>query len=248
MIPWRFLPPFAFLLAQADVSHQVDIRIERTFHINGEPESFFAATCMDILPGACCKPPNNYPDATTKVLFRHLRVRDIAAVWRDDYSRNHQGATRRTLGCSGPLLASSPGPGSWLWRQPANDRRAAEGASYISLPRTLPPDPKTASWLEWEGLLGLVWSGGNGRWFANAAAETLHSSDNDILVGAKYRRDMRSSMKGSVYARRPLSVRYPTSIDINGTRYLDTQRAQFSYTDSDGNVLNLTHWFVDDGS
>ncbi|KAI4247209.1 MAG: hypothetical protein L6R40_001552 [Gallowayella cf. fulva] len=246
MLPRRFLHPILFILSLGILTQQVDIRIERTFLIAGEAESFVAATCLDIFAGYCCKPPTNYPDATTKVLFRHLPARSIAAVWRNDYRRTDRNPTYRITSCAGPLLASRPGPGNWLWRQPASDRRAAEGASYIILPPTLPPDLKSTSWLEWEGLLGLVWSGGKGRWSVDSAAGTLFGSDSGIMAGARRQRDLISKNKGIVYARPPQKVRYPTGLEINGINYLHTQTAQLLYANSDGNVLNLTDWFMDD--
>ncbi|KAL8727627.1 MAG: hypothetical protein Q9166_005935 [cf. Caloplaca sp. 2 TL-2023] len=244
MVSWEAFRRVILLLSLVPLAKQVDIRIERTFLIAGEAESFIAATCLDILPGVCCKPPSTSPDATTKVLFRSLTRWDIAAVWRDDYDRNDRSPNRRITGCSGPLLASRPGPGSWLWRQPAPDRRAAEGASYISMPRTLPPDRKTSGWLAWEGLLGLEWSGRSGRWFASSAAEDLLGGDGGIAVGARHRRELRSTNRGNVFARPPLKVKYPALIEINGTKYTKNPAYELLYGSSAGEVLNLTDWFL----
>lgn len=246
MILSRLVRPFTLLLSLAYFSQQVDIRIERTFVIGGEAESFIAATCLEIPAGVCCKPPTSYPDATTKVLFRHLHIWDIAAVWGNNHRTTDHSTNRYSRGCSGPLLASRPGPGGWLWRQPATDRRAAEGASYISLPRTLPPKPNVARWLAWEGLLGLEWSGG-GRWFADSAAEDLIRSDSGILVGAKRRRDVLSANRGTAFARPPLRMRYPTSVEINGTHYSMLNGGASDallYENPSGGILNLTDWFA----
>ncbi len=246
MILYRFFCPFALLVSLAFLSQQVDIRIERTFIISGEAESFIAATCVDISAGECCKPPTSYPDATTKVHFRHLHIGDIAAVWGNNQRTNDPSPDRYSPGCSGPLLASRPGPGGWLWRQPATDRRAAEGASYISLPRTLPPKPNHARWLAWEGLLGLEWSGG-GTWFADSAAEALIRSGSGILVGAKRRRDVLSTNRGTVFARPPLRMRYPTFVEINGTHYAlhnGEEGDPLMYESSGGGIRNLTDWFA----
>ena len=247
MLIFHFTRRFAFLLLLVCLSKQVDIRIERTFMISGEAESFIAATCLDIPAGLCCKPPISYPDATTKVLFRHLRIWDIAAVWGNRYRATDRSANHYTAGCAGPLLASRPGPGGWLWRQPATDRRAAEGASYISLPRTLPPKPNVTRWLAWEGLLGLEWSGG-GRWFADSAAGDLLRTGSSISVGARHRRDTLPANRGRVVARPPVTKRYPSSLEINGTQY-HAQEAnpgdEFLYGNIDGEILNLTAWFVE---
>ena len=230
------------------ISWQVDIRIERTFVISGEAESFIAATCLDIPAGVCCKPPWSYPDAATKVSFRHLRVWDIAAVWGDNHRATDRGVNSsptRARGCSGPLLASRPGPSGWLWRQPATDRRPAEGASYISLPQALPPKSEISRWLAWQGVLGLEWSGG-GTWFADAEAERLIRSDSSISVGAKRRRAILSANRGTVAARPPLIEEFPSSLEINGTQYLkhDDHGGGFLYGNPGGGVLNLTTWFV----
>ena len=246
---FRLLYSMTYIFSLIGLSQQVDIRIARTFIINGEAESFIAATCLDIPAGVCCKPPWNYPAATTKVSFRHLRVWDTAAVWGDNHRATDRGVNSsptRARGCLGLLLASRPGPGEWLWRQPATDRRPAEGASYISLPQTLPPKPEISRWLAWQGLLVLVWSGG-GRWFAGAEAERLIRSDSSISVGPKRRRGVLSANRGTVVARPPLIERFPSFLEVNGTQYLKHDAGQgdeFLYENLGGEVLNLKAWFV----
>ncbi len=244
MIIFRYLRPLLPLVLLAYHSEQVDIRIERTFLISGEAESFIAATCLDIPPGVCCKPPVSYPDATTKVLFRQLQTWDIAAVWRNDYIRNQRSSNRHITGCSGPPLASRLGSGRWLWRQPATDRRAAEGASFISLPRALPPDSKTGQWLVWEGLLTLSWRGGRGRWYADSAVEESMGRDSGINVGAKSRRDIHSVNTGNVVARPPPWARYPNFVEANGMQYNKSNDGVLLYASAAGEVLNLTDMFV----
>ncbi|KAL8757333.1 MAG: hypothetical protein Q9184_004232 [Pyrenodesmia sp. 2 TL-2023] len=231
-------------LTMAARTQSVDIRIERSFLHAGEVESFIAATCLNIQPGECCKPPTRYPDVTTKVLFRHLLAWDIAAVWRDQ-NRFELGAAYSNTGCSGPLIVSRKGPGVWLWRQtPAGlvNSYAAEGASYIRLPVHLPPDPNIINSLLMQGLLGLVWS--SGSWFASPAAEKVFGGQYEIESGGMTRRDIRSASMGNVYARPPVMTRYPGVVEINGTLYTAGQTGEFMYSDTDGNMANLTDWFV----
>lgn len=242
MLGCNILQAVIVFLNLAIITHQVDIRIERTWIIAGEPESFIAAICFNIRPGECCKPPMHYPDATTKVSFRHLVVWDIAAVWQDR-SRLGPGIGHVTTGCSGPLLASRRGPGAWLWSQPSTssiNSLAAEGASYIRLPSILPPDPRVAYTLVIEGVLGLIW--GRGRWFSNDATEKLLAAKYSVHVTKRARRDIRSSTRGYVYARAPSMLRHPDSLEVNGIMYTAKDVENFVYLDGNGNLLNLTDW------
>ncbi|KAL8947604.1 MAG: hypothetical protein Q9222_006130 [Ikaeria aurantiellina] len=184
-------------------------------------------------------------DVTTKVMFRRLRAHDIAAVWRGGNGNipgvNHDAVT----GCSGQLLASRQGPGTWLWLQiamPTASRYPAEGASYIAIPQNLPPDPKTSRWLASEGVLGLIWGGG--RWFASPSAQTFLESKGMVSVQAKFRRDIRSDDMANAYARPPARTMYPTLVDVNGTQYTTSEVGDFFYTSSAGTALNLTDWFM----
>lgn len=232
----------AFTLAARTQS--VDIRMERSFLHAGEVESFIAATCLNIQPGECCKPPIRYPAVMTSVLFRHMLVWDIAAVWRDQ-NRFELGAAYSNTGCSGPLIASRKGRGVWLWRQPpagSANSHAAEGASYIRLPMHLPPDPSILNYLIMQGLLSLAWS--SGSWFASPAAEKVFGGQKGIIVG----REIRSASTGNVYARPPLVSRYPDVVEINGTQYTAENSKDCLYSDVDGKSLNLTALFVDAGS
>ncbi|KAI4287103.1 MAG: hypothetical protein L6R35_003640 [Caloplaca aegaea] len=237
-VRWAFL-----LLTLATATLSVDIRIERTWIIAGEAESFIAAVCLNIQPGECCKAPLRYPDITTKVLFQHLLAWDIAAVWR--HNDHFEGSI---TGCSG-LLASQKGPGSWLWRQPpaasTDSNNPAEGASYIRLPRNLPPDPKIFDYLVLQGLLGLVWS--SGSWFASLAAEKAFNGRYDIKAGDMVRRDIRSAELGDAYARAPKKIRYPEVVEINGTEYSAEQAGKLVYFSKDNKALDLTGWFMHSG-
>lgn len=248
MFGCKLLPSLILILSLATATHEVDIRIERTWIIAGEPESFIAATCFNIRPGECCKPPMHYPDATTTVSFRHLLVWDIAAVWQDR-DRLGSGSGHVTTGCSGPLLASRRGPGTWLWRQPSTSStrgHPAHGASYIRLPSILPPDPRVARNLIVEGVLGLVWS--RGRWFSNDATKKLLGDKYSIHAIRRGRRDIRSLSKGIVFARPASSTKYPDSLQVNGTVYTANHVGNFIYLDKDGNLLNFTDWFLHVGN
>lgn len=216
----------------------------RTFNIAGEAESYIAATCRNLPPGVCCKPPTSFPVVTTSVVFNSLHVSDIAVVWRDGQSVV-QGRVHRLTGCSGSVMASRRGPGRWLWRQsdvPSAESHAAEGASYITMPQSLPPNDDTARWLSTQGLLGMVWNGG--KWFQTPETERLLGLS-AISTMSKLRRDIRSARKGNAYARSPTRIRYPTYMDINGTRWSELGGAAFLYDDPLGNVRNLSIRFID---
>lgn len=122
---------------------------------------------------------------------------------------------------------------------------AAEGASYIRLPVHLPPDPNIINYLLTQGLLGLVWS--SGSWFASPAAEKVFGGQYEIQSGAITQRNIRSASMGNVYARPPVMTRYPGVVEINGTLYTAEQTGEFVYSDTDGNGVSLTDWFVDAG-
>lgn len=238
MLDWRFgfgrsLYLFLALIAS---SHQVDIEI------SGE----ISARCPNIGPGVCCRAP--HADGSSLVIFHGLVGMDIAAVWQhavwrgenlniDDLPGDPSGA------CSGTVLDSRTGPGTWSWDRSesfGNDLNYADGASYISLPKSLPPDPTAISGLLMQGILGFVWGGG--KWFASPAADRLLGGRS----GLNLRRDLRSAKKGDVYARPPRRVVYPTFITMNGTEYSSDEGAEsFMYTNHDtGTKLNLTDRFI----
>lgn len=244
MLNSQYLRYILLILALTVGLQSVDIRIERTWVIAGEAESFLAAICLNVPPGECCKPPTRYPDVSTNVLFRRLLTWDIAAVWRND-NQIDRSIDASNTGCSGPLIASKKGPGVWLWRQPpisSVDSHAAEGASYIRLPQNLPPEAGIISYLVMQGLLGLVWS--SGSWFSSPAAAKLLGGRSEIMSGGIVRRDIRSAATGDVYARPPFRIRYPDIMEINGTRYSAEHAGGLLYSDGKGIVLNLTDWFI----
>ncbi|KAL8731288.1 MAG: hypothetical protein Q9166_003512 [cf. Caloplaca sp. 2 TL-2023] len=260
----RLLRLACSLLPLVALTQQVDITITATgsrlggsavaiapLAIPGDSSrTVIIATCPNIPPGECCQPPRHLSMHGSSVNFYNLHVTDIAAVWAA--RANMAGFTTQAIvdGCSGTISASHPGPGRWSWRATTDalsgwGSRAA-GASYITLPAALPPDPSTSNWLMMEGLLGLVWGGG--KWFSSPAAEKFLGSRDSFTHpgGGKFRRDIRSAKKGSVYARPPLRGRFPLYIEINGTQYSGGRAGDFMYTDDAGNMLNLTEWFRDD--
>lgn len=204
---------------------------------------FAIATCPNIPPGVCCQPPRRLAVLGSRVNFTNLHVTDIAAVWTGKPIEAKNRGLGIVRGCSGRLLTTAHGPGNYVWQlnnELAVWGRRAEGASYITLPTSLPPDPNTSKWLMMEGLLALSWGGG--RWFANSGTERLLGASGSGVKQKrqKVRRGVHSAERGTVYARPPLRVRHPTFIEINGIRFSDGGAGDSIYTDQSGNVLNLT--------
>ncbi|KAL8874181.1 MAG: hypothetical protein Q9174_000447 [Haloplaca sp. 1 TL-2023] len=259
-VHWWYNPIFACLFL-AECSQQVDITISAfgtrfkgnavgiyTNRVAGTV-SVEIATCPNIPPGECCQPPLHFSPQGATVTFRGLLAMDIAAVWTarpnaaGPVTSAQPGAVH---GCADTILDSKAGPGEWMWQAadgPAESTPGAAGASFISVPTRLPPDDGTARWMLMEGLLGLVWNGG--KWFSSPGAEKmLGPRKMRIRSGSlRYRRDVHSADKGKVYARPPLRVRYPSLVEINGTQYTGDGTSDFRYTDSAGNVVDLTEWF-----
>ena len=106
------------------------------------------------------------------------------------------------------------------------------GASYIILPKTVPPDDRTAMFLMAEGLLGLVWGGG--RWFSTQAKIRG-------IPGAtrKSRRGIVSELKGTVYSGPPPRWRYPDSVTVGGTKYLSTNTSALEYYSAEGKMPDI---------
>ena len=213
----------------------------------GDSRTVVIATCPNIPPGECCQVPQHLDMLGSSVNFYNLHVTDIAAVWAARTIMNDHTIKAYIRGCSGIVKASGSGPGDWSWRATTDILvdwgSRAVGASYITMPATLPPDPSTAKWLMAEGILGLAWGGG--KWFASPAAEKLLGRGSGINHRKKkVPRGIRSAKKGNVYARPPHRGRFPTLIQINGTRYSQTDTGTFVFADDVGNQMNLTTWFM----
>ncbi|KAI4264259.1 MAG: hypothetical protein L6R42_000624 [Xanthoria sp. 1 TBL-2021] len=254
----HLLPLILSLLALTACTLQVDITITATgSNLAGNaiavapnaipgsnPQTVVIATCPNIPPGQCCQAPRHLHMLGSSINFSNLHIMDIAAVWAARSIMNHHTTQAVIRGCSGTVTASGPGPGDWSWRATADVLKdwqsRAVGASYITLPATLPPDPSTSKWLMAEGLLGLVWGGG--KWFASPAAQDLLGRRDSITSRRAAPRGIRSALKGNVYARPPLRGRFPTRVQIDGTEYSHT--GTFIYADGVGNKINLTDWFI----
>ncbi|KAI4120751.1 MAG: hypothetical protein LQ338_006792 [Usnochroma carphineum] len=169
--------------------------------------------CSNIAPGVCCQTPYTI-EGFPHVMVFHLTALDIAAIWEP---RDDNYVWPRIGGCFGRIRASRAGPGTWNWIAQRSLRSGAlqsfaAGASYITLPASLPPDQTTINALSIQGILGLAWGGG--KWFASGAAK-------QYLEGRSHpmRRDIRSGEKGDVLARSPQRIAYPDHMKINGTEY-----------------------------
>ncbi|KAL8674954.1 MAG: hypothetical protein Q9168_000657 [Polycauliona sp. 1 TL-2023] len=248
------------LLALTPLTQQVDITITVTgTHLGrnavviapgavpgGNAPTVVIATCPNIPPGQCCQAPTHLDILPSAINFFSLQVTDIAAVWAQRSIGDHTTTTRATIrGCSGTVAATETGPGHWSWSPtPASlrdGRGRAVGASYISLPASLPPDPSTSTWLMAEGVLALVWGGG--KWFATPAAQKLLGRRDTFTAGRRIAsRGIRSAKKGDVYAYPPLNGRFPTRVQIDDVEY--SHVGTFMYADRVGNKINLTDWFI----
>ncbi|KAI4235761.1 MAG: hypothetical protein LQ349_002946 [Xanthoria aureola] len=209
------------------------------------PRSVVIATCPDIPPGQCCHAPQHLHMLGSSINFSNLQITDIAAVWAARTIMDHYTTQAVVRGCSGTVTASEPGPGDWSWRATADVLKEwqsrAVGASYITLPATLPPNASTSKWLMAEGLLGLVWGGG--KWFASPAAQSLLGPRGSLTKKRTIApRGIRWASKGNVYALPPLRGRFPTRIQVDGTEY--SHSGTFIYADGAGNKVNLTNWFI----
>ncbi|KAL8899755.1 MAG: hypothetical protein Q9192_001421 [Flavoplaca navasiana] len=239
------------LLACAAFTLQVDITITATgsllaghaiaFAPNAIPgdnaRTMVIATCPNIPPGVCCQAPSRLQPLGSSINFSNLHVVDIAAVWAQRSITDRHTTKAVVGGCSGTITASQRGPGNWSWDWGSR----AVGASYMTLPATLPPDSSTSKWLMAEGVLALAWGGG--KWFATPAAQRLLGRrDSSITRRTIAPRSIRSANEGDVYARPPVKGRFPTRIEIDGIEYSHT--GTLMYADGAGNRINLTHWFV----
>lgn len=213
------------------------VPLSQQVQIKMTDDMFLTWSCTDIAPGVCCGSPRSI-QAVPHVTFYQLSALDVAAVWetrKDDRTGSDIGA------CSGRVRDSRLGPGWWDWhamsRYSASTTWAA-GASYITIPTSLPPDPPTVVSLGIQGILGLVWGGGS--WFASPAVEKYLSRSHPM------KRDIRSPEKGDVLASSPRRRVYPDLVKINGTDYVsDGVAGEFMYKDSKTEeVRNLTWLFI----
>lgn len=200
------------------------------------------STCPNQPPGVCCRaihwlhPPNDFTGipAVGLIRFEHLLAGDIAAVW--EHIEGYLDTT--PTGCSTRVYASGPGPGTFTYSVALDpNRQSVGGGSYLKLSQLrLPPDPPTIATLVRQRIIGLAWTGGS--WFMNSAVQNRLGGSS--RSNPKSRRDIRSALKGTVYAGPPLTWVYPTFIDVNGSRFTDGGAGDLIYKDDQGTILNLT--------
>ncbi|KAI4168894.1 MAG: hypothetical protein LQ343_006049 [Gyalolechia ehrenbergii] len=185
--------------------------------------------CHHLQPGQCCQalPLSfiNHFNAfnPNTVQFSFLLATDIAAAW------SRRGNIRA---CSGLPLATGIGPGNWA-HEGYGDARPV-GASFVTLPKTLPPGDAEAKWLAAEGMLGLVWGGG--QWFAKGTAGWGNVGGGS--QGLRRRRVI-SERKGTAYVKGPSRSRWPDVVVVNGTTYTGNGTFGEGYRSSDGRLLDL---------
>ncbi|KAL8639929.1 MAG: hypothetical protein Q9228_003093 [Teloschistes exilis] len=231
------------LLSLIDLTRQVSVtlRSEYLYHLD------LSMKCPDLTPGECCTAPLATMFRTFSahvVTFEGLAAWHIAAIWRfRDRSSAHVAISASATGCSGEVWRSRVGPGTWaweIWDEPNihGYQTPASGASYIEMPRYVPPDDTVSAWLSAEGVLGLVYGGGD--WFSSPAASRILGSTTRASPKSRLRRDIRSRNRGTVYAGPPRRWTYPTFISVDGLNYTDKGAGNLLYKDEFGQQLNLT--------
>ena len=147
--------------------------------------------------------------------------------------------------CSGRAERTLRGPGdfkTYAWDDYARHMSAEgdgsyppdhyfTGVSYIRLPKTLPIDRRSSSWLAAEGMLSLVWGGG--KWMTERGKHT------NIPRSEKMRRGRTSMLEGTAYIGPPPRWRFPDLITVNGTDYRSPNTSALYYKSADGQVLDL---------
>ncbi len=196
----------------------------------------YSNTCTNIAPGICCLP---FTDTGAQFIrFDHLLVGDIAAVW-GPLSVSLSGDTTQAA-CREQMKESTTGPGTWIWDMEGLRRgeyhgpdKEATGASYITVPKALPPDEKTSAWLTAEGMLQLVWGGG--RW-GGIEKSMFHG----VSPKSRLRRDIRSARQGQLWARSPLRAVYADVVEFRGEVYTGDGTKNSVFTDKRGMKVNMT--------
>ncbi|KAL8772447.1 MAG: hypothetical protein Q9209_002398 [Squamulea sp. 1 TL-2023] len=231
------------LLSFVNITLQVDVIINLQVDVFTRSLTVvpMSIVCRNLLPGVCCRriwisyndgATSHQVGRATDIEFRRLLPGDIAAVW-----ERSGGVSRPRNGndCSTRVLQTRHGPGRFLLER---SQLAVEpgGGSYISVGQMkLPPDATTASALLVEGILGLVWGGG--QWFGSAAAQQRYGRGG---LKPKVKRGILSREKGKVYAQPPPKWVYPDSVDVNGTEYtIVNDQDPPVYKDGSGRILDL---------
>ena len=210
--------------------------------IGNDPTYLVYQRCYNLNPGECCRA---FPVAFTHFFdpfypatadWSGLLPTHVAAIWGQRDTIRH---------CSGTILDTRPGPGSWHYQ--GRGEQQPKGASYIRLPAGLPPvDEGNVDWLLAEGMLGFVWGGG--RWFAGGHQGSINPVPRSIPGAAvdppEGKRRLKrggivSAQKGTAYVQAPRKWRWPDSVHVNGTEYSNAGRGDLRYESADGRPLPL---------
>ena len=228
--PFPLLPLNVFFLIGLSV--QVDITF--TGIPSGYGHAAITNTCTNIQPGECCMVIAF--DGARTARFDHLAVEDITAVWGPERRVRSGGFAEA---CAHVVLGSRSGPGSWTWQsdeQGTGAEIAATGASYIRVPKSLPPNPTTSLWLQTEGMLALIWGGGS--WFASEGAKARWGRG--VRPRSRLRREHSWAEKGKLWAKSPPRMAFPDVVEVEGEVYRGNGSGDMMFTDSRGAKVNLT--------
>ncbi|KAL8755105.1 MAG: hypothetical protein Q9184_004900 [Pyrenodesmia sp. 2 TL-2023] len=226
---------------------QVDIILNSFQGYGRGPHVYDVAVCPRQPAGVCCLAPLSifndqrvlHGFGASRVTFRHLLPGDIGAVFKAGNSAEFQAAVRAggsstpeyrlRAGCSSILMNGVFGPGDRSY-----SGSFIGGASYISLGQArVPPDLTTISLLDFQGVFGLVWGGG--QWFTSKSAQNRFGRDRP-----KERRGIRSAQKGTAYVKPPVKWVYPAYIVVDGVKYTNDDAIDLVYRATNGKVFNLT--------
>ena len=185
-----------------------------------------SVTCRNVLPGHCCTTPVG-PACVSRhgasAEFTNLLAGDIAAVWNDPVLTPSQG-------CDRSIVDTAHGPARSRVFQSSSSLFPITGASYITVPKVLPPSESVSQWLMAEGMLALVWGGG--YWVSKHAR--------NFPTTKLTPRGITSKNKGTFYAKPPPRWVYADLITVNGTEYTNHKHGGLVYESNAGAVLNLT--------
>lgn len=223
------------LLIMATLTLQVDITMQGLLH----PQ--MTQRCPNHPPGQCCRSLGR-AYGSELVHFLGLLPLDLAAVWDQRMpNMNLNSQFAGIQGCSGVPAETKNGPGNWHFSPsyPDYDGRAefeygVHGASYITMPNRLPPDPAISLLQAAQGGRAFVWGGGS--WFASHGA-----SSSRIIPRSLARRGIISALKGTYYWTTPPRWTWPTFVTVNGTEYTDSGTRSLIYKSAGGEILDLRH-------
>lgn len=226
---------------------QVDIILNSFQGYGRGPHIYDVAVCPRQPAGVCCLAPQSTFDSqrvlhgfgASRVTFRHLLPGDIGAVFKAGNSAEFQAAVmaggsptseyRLRAGCSSILINGVFGPGVRSY-----SGSFIGGASYISLGQArIPPDLRTVSLLDFQGVFGLVWGGG--QWFTSKSAQQRFGRSKP-----KERRGIPSAQRGTAYIKPPARWVYPAYIVADGVKYTNDDAVDLVYKAASGAVYNLT--------